>query len=189
MGLIIDFQADANRPKDSLLSPRHISCSHWARGWWRRTSRRRGRRGHECVSEHQLCGRARKCCCLLPLPQNSLRNIHSHGMGCWSSTEHLQAKTDHVSSSSCRTTCRERRHKSVRKLTRRCSFIGCIGYPLYVGGLWYFDRVGHSWFSYFGGVMLGVTAGCLWTGAGYIAFSYAEEWNKGKVGCLGVLSR
>jgi hypothetical protein len=28
--------------------------------------------------------------------------------------------------------------------------IGAVGYPLYVGGLWYFDRHGQEWFPYLG---------------------------------------
>ncbi|KIW29497.1 uncharacterized protein PV07_05310 [Cladophialophora immunda] len=55
---------------------------------------------------------------------------------------------------------------------------GALGYPLYVGGLWYFDRQGHSWFPYFAGASLGVTAGCLWTAAGFVQFAYAEEDQK-----------
>ncbi|OAL38222.1 hypothetical protein AYO20_02674 [Fonsecaea nubica] len=55
---------------------------------------------------------------------------------------------------------------------------GALGYPLYVGGLWYFDRQGHSWFPYLAGAFLGVTAGCLWTAAGFVQFAYAEEDQK-----------
>ncbi|KAL6251790.1 hypothetical protein RBB50_002000 [Rhinocladiella similis] len=55
---------------------------------------------------------------------------------------------------------------------------GAIGYPLYVGGLWYFDRQGHNWFPYLGGAILGVTAGCLWTACGFIQFAYAQEDEK-----------
>ena len=55
---------------------------------------------------------------------------------------------------------------------------GALGYPLYVGGLWYFDRQGHAWFPYFAGATLGVTAGCLWTAAGFVQFAYAEEDQK-----------
>ncbi|KAI9741784.1 MAG: hypothetical protein M1834_000170 [Cirrosporium novae-zelandiae] len=57
---------------------------------------------------------------------------------------------------------------------------GCIGYPLYVGSLWYFDRVGNKWFPYFGGAILGVTAGILWTTAGFVQFAYATETEKAK---------
>ena len=59
--------------------------------------------------------------------------------------------------------------------------IGVIGYPLYVGGLWYFDRVGHAWFPYFAGAVLGATAGCLWTAGGFIQFAYAQEDEKALV--------
>lgn len=60
--------------------------------------------------------------------------------------------------------------------------VGSLGYPLYVGGLWYFDVTGHSWFPLFAGAMLGVLAGILTTCAGMIATSYAEEKEKGLVG-------
>ncbi|KAJ9628319.1 hypothetical protein H2204_009294 [Knufia peltigerae] len=56
--------------------------------------------------------------------------------------------------------------------------IGAIGYPLYVGGLWYFDREGHQWFPLFAGAMLGISAGFLWTACGFIQLAYAEEQEK-----------
>ncbi|KAF5598145.1 hypothetical protein FPANT_3909 [Fusarium pseudoanthophilum] len=57
--------------------------------------------------------------------------------------------------------------------------LGAAGYPIFVGGLWYFDLSGHSWFALLGGVILGISAGLLWTVAGYIQFAYAEEKQKG----------
>lgn len=33
----------------------------------------------------------------------------------------------------------------------------------------------HSWFPIAAGAFLGITANCLWTAAGYIAFSYSTE--------------
>lgn len=59
--------------------------------------------------------------------------------------------------------------------------IGSIGYPLYVGGLWYYDRTGISWFPLFSGAALGITGGFLWTAAAYIQFAYAEEKDKALV--------
>jgi hypothetical protein len=59
---------------------------------------------------------------------------------------------------------------------------GAIGYPLYVGSLWFFDRHGGAWFPYMSGAILGCTAGCLWTAAGFIQFAYAEEHEKALVG-------
>ncbi|KAK4942367.1 hypothetical protein LTR10_017814 [Elasticomyces elasticus] len=56
--------------------------------------------------------------------------------------------------------------------------IGAIGYPLYVGGLWYFDRTGNEWFPLFAGAMLGISAGFLWTACGFIQLAYAEESQK-----------
>jgi hypothetical protein len=62
---------------------------------------------------------------------------------------------------------------------RLSMMVGSLGYPLYIGGLWYYDRTGQTWFPLFGGAMLGVLCGILWTCAGMIAFSYAEEREKG----------
>lgn len=59
--------------------------------------------------------------------------------------------------------------------------IGAFGYPLYVAGLFYYDRVGHQWFPLWAGAMLGLFCGVLLTAATYIQFSYPEEKNKGKV--------
>ncbi|KAI1620089.1 hypothetical protein EDD37DRAFT_613346 [Exophiala viscosa] len=61
---------------------------------------------------------------------------------------------------------------------------GAIGYPLYIGGLWYYDRTEHPWFVLFAGAMLGMTAGCLWTTTGYVSYVYPQEKEKGtKVHC------
>ncbi|KIW92582.1 uncharacterized protein Z519_06429 [Cladophialophora bantiana CBS 173.52] len=57
-------------------------------------------------------------------------------------------------------------------------FLGSIGYSLYTGGLWYFDRTGNSWLAYMGGGIEGVSAALLWASAGAIAYSYAEEKDK-----------
>ncbi|KAH8694054.1 major facilitator superfamily domain-containing protein [Talaromyces proteolyticus] len=56
--------------------------------------------------------------------------------------------------------------------------LGSVGYSLYTGGLWYFDRSGNSWFAYLGGGVEGVSAALLWASAGAIAYSYAEEKDK-----------
>lgn len=58
--------------------------------------------------------------------------------------------------------------------------LAATGYPLYVGSLWYFDRIGGAWFPYFAGAFLGVTAGMLWTAAGFIQFAYAAEDEKAR---------
>ncbi|RDW57370.1 hypothetical protein BP5796_12820 [Coleophoma crateriformis] len=57
-------------------------------------------------------------------------------------------------------------------------FMGAIGYSLYTGGLWYFDRSGNSWLAYLGGAVEGVSAAFLWASAGFVAYSYAEEKDK-----------
>lgn len=49
---------------------------------------------------------------------------------------------------------------------RLSMLVGGLSYPLYVGGLLYYDRTGHTWFPLFGGAMLGVLCGILWTCAG-----------------------
>ncbi|KAE8132053.1 hypothetical protein BDV38DRAFT_288131 [Aspergillus pseudotamarii] len=56
---------------------------------------------------------------------------------------------------------------------------GTLGYPIYVGSLWYFGHTGNLWFPILGGAILGITAIHLWTAAGFIAFSYATEDKKG----------
>jgi hypothetical protein len=43
---------------------------------------------------------------------------------------------------------------------------GVTGYPIYVGGLWYFDVYSKLWFPVLGGAYLGITLGCLWSVAG-----------------------
>ena len=47
---------------------------------------------------------------------------------------------------------------------------GVTGYPIYIGGLWYFDVYGKLWFPVLAGAYLGITAGCLWSVAGTISF-------------------
>ncbi|KAK5124766.1 hypothetical protein LTR85_001479 [Meristemomyces frigidus] len=58
--------------------------------------------------------------------------------------------------------------------------IGALGYPLYVGSLWYYDRIGVEAFPLFAGAFLGFTAALLWTSSGFIQFAYAEEKDKAK---------
>lgn len=71
-----------------------------------------------------------------------------------------------------------------------------IGYILYVGSLWYFDRTGKEGFPIFGGIACGVgtpshnvpgganvikiSAGLIFVTMGYIAISYSEERDRGK---------
>lgn len=62
-----------------------------------------------------------------------------------------------------------------------CLMIGSLGYPLYVGGLWYYDRTGHSWFPLLSGAVLGLTGGFLWSAAAFVQFSYAQEKDKALV--------
>ncbi|KAJ6140022.1 membrane transporter [Penicillium samsonianum] len=57
--------------------------------------------------------------------------------------------------------------------------IGCLGYPIYVASLWYYDATGNQWFPLMAGVLGGAGAGLLWTVSGFIQFAYASEADKG----------
>ena len=57
--------------------------------------------------------------------------------------------------------------------------IGSLGYPIYVGSLWYFTNTGHQWFPIAAGAFLGLCANLLWTAGAYISFSYSTEGNRG----------
>ncbi|KAH8691388.1 hypothetical protein BGW36DRAFT_400681 [Talaromyces proteolyticus] len=59
------------------------------------------------------------------------------------------------------------------------SILGIIGYMLYVGGLWYFDRTDHEWFPIFGGVAIGISAGLIFVTMSSISISYSEEKERG----------
>ncbi len=58
--------------------------------------------------------------------------------------------------------------------------IGVAGYPLYVAGLFYYDRTGQEWFPILGGILLGLSAPMLWCTSGFIQWAYATEAEKGK---------
>ncbi|OAA55170.1 Major facilitator superfamily domain, general substrate transporter [Cordyceps fumosorosea ARSEF 2679] len=58
--------------------------------------------------------------------------------------------------------------------------IGVAGYPIYVAGLFYYDRTGHDWFPILGGILLGLSAPMLWSTSGFIQWAYATELEKGK---------
>lgn len=72
--------------------------------------------------------------------------------------------------------------------------LGTLGYPVYVGSLWYCEsdtvqkriqlirpvtNSTHEWFPITAGAFLGLAANLLWTAAGYIAFSYPTEQERG----------
>ncbi|KAF3894829.1 DUF895 domain membrane protein [Trichophyton interdigitale] len=63
---------------------------------------------------------------------------------------------------------------------KKSVMLGSIGYPLYVAGLWYYDRTGHSWFPLLAGALLGSLCGPLWTAAAFIQFAYPQEKDKAK---------
>ncbi|KAL8956965.1 MAG: hypothetical protein Q9193_005645 [Seirophora villosa] len=56
---------------------------------------------------------------------------------------------------------------------------GTLGYPIYVGSLWYFTNSAREWFPIAAGAFLGLTANIIWTAAGYISFSYSTEGQRG----------
>ncbi|KAH0334983.1 membrane transporter, partial [Aureobasidium melanogenum] len=57
--------------------------------------------------------------------------------------------------------------------------LGVLGYPIFVGGLWFYDSHNSPGFALAGGIILGISAGFLWTVSGFIQFAYAEEKDKG----------
>ncbi|KAK7533803.1 major facilitator superfamily domain-containing protein [Phyllosticta citribraziliensis] len=61
---------------------------------------------------------------------------------------------------------------------KKTILLGSIGYPLYAGALWYYDKTAHQWFPLTAGFILGFCAACLWTTSGFIQFAYAEESEK-----------
>ncbi|KAJ7485429.1 hypothetical protein FB451DRAFT_56899 [Mycena latifolia] len=58
--------------------------------------------------------------------------------------------------------------------------IGAIGYPVYVAAFWYFDATGHEWFAILSGIILGFSAGWLWSTSGYLGIAYSTEAERGK---------
>lgn len=64
---------------------------------------------------------------------------------------------------------------------RLCLVLGAVGYPFYVGGLWYYDRTAHNWLVYLSGVTNGISGAFLWTTSSFVQFCYPEEKQKGKV--------
>ncbi|KAH8701808.1 hypothetical protein BGW36DRAFT_289358 [Talaromyces proteolyticus] len=57
--------------------------------------------------------------------------------------------------------------------------LGVVGYMIYIGSLWYFDKTGHEGFPIFAAVAIGISAGCLFCTMGYISMSYSEERERG----------
>lgn len=58
--------------------------------------------------------------------------------------------------------------------------IGAVGYPIYIGALFYYDRTGNEWSPILGGALLGLSAPMLWSVSGFIQWAYATEAEKGK---------
>ncbi|KAJ7126067.1 major facilitator superfamily domain-containing protein [Mycena epipterygia] len=58
--------------------------------------------------------------------------------------------------------------------------MGAVGYPVYVAAFWYFDATGHQWFAILAGVILGFSAGWLWSTSGYLGIAYSTEAERGK---------
>ncbi|RUS32241.1 hypothetical protein BC938DRAFT_475970 [Jimgerdemannia flammicorona] len=59
-------------------------------------------------------------------------------------------------------------------------FFGTIGYVVYAGSLWSYDRNQNDAFVIAAGALLGASAGLLWTAQGCVMMSYPEEKDKGK---------
>jgi MFS family permease len=62
---------------------------------------------------------------------------------------------------------------------RTTMLMGCTGYPVFNGAMWYFSKTGHLWYPIFAGVYLGIAAGCLWTTAVFMSVAYSEESTRG----------
>ncbi|GAB7355475.1 hypothetical protein MBLNU459_g5972t1 [Dothideomycetes sp. NU459] len=62
---------------------------------------------------------------------------------------------------------------------RLTTIFAITGYPIYIGAMWYYDTFGNLWYPVLAGAYLGLTAGCLWTTAAYMANAYPEEKDKG----------
>ncbi|OAA59178.1 Major facilitator superfamily domain, general substrate transporter [Niveomyces insectorum RCEF 264] len=60
-----------------------------------------------------------------------------------------------------------------------CTVIGGIGYPVYVGGYWYFGENGKLAYPIAGAVILGATCTLIQSSMSYISIAYAEERHKG----------
>lgn len=58
--------------------------------------------------------------------------------------------------------------------------LGSIGYVIYSGSLWSYDRNANEPFVIAAGAILGACAGLLWTAQGCLMMSYPEEKDKGK---------
>lgn len=62
---------------------------------------------------------------------------------------------------------------------RRTMTLGVAGYPVYVAGLFYYDRTGRAWFPVLAGALLGLAAPMLWCASGFVQWAYATEREKG----------
>ncbi|EPY53197.1 membrane transporter [Schizosaccharomyces cryophilus OY26] len=56
--------------------------------------------------------------------------------------------------------------------------VGATGYPMYIGGLWFYDRTGKQGFPIFTGAYLGVAAGLLWSATAYVGLAYSCQHQK-----------
>lgn len=71
------------------------------------------------------------------------------------------------------------RRRMIQWLFRHYLLIGTLGYPIYVGSLWYFTNTANEWFPIAAGAFLGLSANLLWTAGAYISFSYSTEGSRG----------
>ncbi|EXJ91481.1 hypothetical protein A1O3_00029 [Capronia epimyces CBS 606.96] len=59
------------------------------------------------------------------------------------------------------------------------ALLGIVGYAVYVGSLWYFDRTGNEWFPILAAVLIGLSAGLIVVTMSSISMSYSEEQERG----------
>ncbi|RFU30759.1 hypothetical protein B7463_g5580, partial [Scytalidium lignicola] len=64
-----------------------------------------------------------------------------------------------------------------------CTSVGAMGYPLYVGGYWYFGENGRLPFPIIGATLLGLSCTLIESAVSYIAISYSDERYKGLYVC------
>lgn len=56
-----------------------------------------------------------------------------------------------------------------------CGFIGCLGFPFYLAGLYYNSKTGAQWFVLLGSALTGLTAQFLWVAEGSAAVFFPSD--------------
>ncbi|KAJ7021178.1 hypothetical protein C8F04DRAFT_1141804 [Mycena alexandri] len=57
--------------------------------------------------------------------------------------------------------------------------LGTIGYPCYIGAFWFYGKTGQEWFPILSGLILGLSAGWLWSTGGWVSVAYSTENERG----------